>query len=189
MPTDPSVLEQTHAAWSGARAAWWQFGASSIAAVATFSAVFGAFVLQNRQQRAEQDLRIKLKNNLLDSTIQGCRVAVGQVLIVKYQVETSKHNENVDPRWKQMVDFGTSMVKFFLDKDIEDTQVLMILLNSKSILDAVDNEIVLLSKNAALRPVSVLESCLLVQGPRADEVISQLDKLTKLRARGVAVAA
>jgi hypothetical protein len=131
MTPDQLAIEQTRAAWSAAYAAWIVGG---FAAMATLGAVVAAFTLQRRQMTSEAAREARAKVELGSAALDGCARAITQIAIIHGRATSAGDNEGVDAHWSEMVDFALSLVQHFLDRDLANTDVVVCLLNARSIL-------------------------------------------------------
>ncbi len=133
MAVDPMLAP----AISTAHATWFTGVMTSVAAVATFLAVVGAFVLQQMQRRADDELRANTKRDVARTALDGCERAVAQITVVAYQISEATEKTVTVEQWEKLLEFASNLVDHFLAKDIGELECIICLLNARSlILDA-----------------------------------------------------
>ena len=116
---------------SNARAAWVQATVAAVAAAATFSAVAAAFIVQKRQQNAEEERRLRVRREQWLAAIDGCRLAVREIVVIHLAAGGANPNAPIPPNWHVRIAFGQRLVSHYLSWDLAHTEIVVCFLNAQ----------------------------------------------------------
>ena len=139
------TIHATAAAESAAQAAWWSLPAYWLGTIASVAVVIAAFLIQRSQRRdllesqkrqaeIDEERRLRARHEMAIGALSACARGAQAMRGCLYRCEHETDALQHFSKWANDLDFQESVVCYYLDRDIDDVDVVTILLSARSLL-------------------------------------------------------